>query len=166
MAQLTLRPVGLDLGVGIVSGTRSAPSKASTGPIASALFAWRVDSLGGGALLTAVMASMQASVGGGDVCVIIPTGCAENFPNLRVFALLGGWGVQSRRGGAAMRAMLGPALVRAEQESALGLQSRVDLSSAALGRVSLVGWLQLLLMPELLDQRARTQAFGIGVRVQ
>lgn len=166
-AQLTLRPSGLDLGVGWFLGSQSGPSRASSGPMVNALFTWRVDSLGSGTLLTALSASTQASVGTLSICGVQPGGgCADDFPNLRVLSVLVGWGYQEARGGPALRAMLGPALVRAEQENAFGLQTRVDLSSAALGRVSLVGWLQFLLMPDLLGQRAGTQAFGVALRVQ
>lgn len=84
----------------------------------------------------------------------------------RVLSVLAGFSYHEATRGPALRALLGPALVRAEQESAFGLQTRFDMSTGALGRVSAVAWLQVLLMPDLLDQRARSVAFGLGLRVQ
>ena len=165
MAQLTLRPIGLDVGAGLFSGNQSGPSRSSTGPIVNALFAWQMDSLRTGALLSAVGASTQGSFVG-DCLSPISGGCGEPFPNMHVLSVLAGWGYQEVKGGPALRALLGPALVRAERESTLGLQTRFDLATGALGRVSAIAWLQFLLMPDLLDQRARSQAFGLGLRVQ
>ncbi len=126
-----------------------------------------MDSLANGSLLAAVSASAQISLANDDSCVREPDGgCAPKFPSLRVLTLLGGWGVQRGERGLALRALIGPALVRAERKRVFGVQSRADLSSAALRRVSFVGWVQLLLIPDLFGERARTQSFGIGLRVQ
>jgi hypothetical protein len=166
-AQPPVRPLVMDLSVGAGSGRRVGPSKSNSGLAASALLAWHVDSRSRGALVTAFSASVQTSFATTADCVLRPDGgCAQDFPDLSVLALSGGWGVQRGQRGPSLRVLLGPALVRMEQSNVFGVQSRVDLASASWGRVAAVGWLQLLLMPDLFGERARTQTFGVGIRVR
>jgi hypothetical protein len=97
-------------------------------------------------------------VGGfGDSCLITPSGCAPkaNFVVANVLA-----GADVNLGGASARVLLGPALYNGEDDTSVGAQLRVDLSSPSLAHVGLGAMFRATMLPSYAGESLLAWAIG------
>lgn len=168
VAQPQMQPAGLDLGVAFNTGRGGGFVSARHGVAASAVMAWNAHTLATGALTLAAAATVRATVGGSDDCLITPQGdCAHNYPAFQTLSLLGGWAVGTERGSAGMRLLLGPAAARSSAGGiGMGLQGRIDAVTPAISRVALLGWVQATNVPKLRGESYRFASVGAGIRIR
>jgi hypothetical protein len=134
-----------------------------TGASADLLVAGALRSTSRWALVGA--AGGSAVVGGfGDICLIRPDGgCAPkaNFVVANVLA-----GVDAKLGSASTRVLLGPALYDGADDSSVGAQIRVDLSSPTLEHVGLGAMFRATVLPSHDSQSLVAWAIGGSLIVQ
>ena len=167
-AQRSLRPAGVDLGLGLSFGRGGGMRHHRNGLAATAAAAWHLRAAGPGVLVVAATASTQGPFGFGDDCVLLASGgCAPNYPGFHTLGLLGGWGLQSGARSGALRVLAGPAAFHSREGATRpGVQARADVATPAVARVALTAWGQAGVVPQLRGERYHMAAFGIGLRVR
>jgi hypothetical protein len=120
-----------------------------------------------GAVLVGFAVGAQGPPGGGDDCILAPSGrCVPDFPLFYSTAAFLGWEIAGYQG-PSVRALAGPAYYRADEGgAALGLQGRVDVATPALLHVALVASVRGTVLPNYRGDALGLVAAVVGVRLQ
>ena len=159
----------LDIAAQTWTGRAQGEVFSSQGGLAlDAVAALRVRTLSRGAVIVGVGAAAEGRFPHGDACYRYFEGSeCKQYPSFSSLMLLGGLegGV-----GATARALAGPAVFRSVSGSrrgdAVGLEGRVDLSTAPFIHVSFVLSASGAFIPNFHAHKYRTGAIGVGVRFQ
>lgn len=144
----------------LASGEYRAPHRGSA---VDGLLAMRLQGAGRGALLAGLSAGTPWAWTSTSICLPASTGgCIPTFPQfLKVGALLG-W----ENAGATLRAMSGPAYVRADGNQAFGLQGRVDGAAPISRHLALVASVRGTMIPNYRGDTFGVYALGVGIRLR
>ena len=155
-------PVTLDATVGFGVGVGGHEYRDRTGYSGDALLGVRVAEWGRGNLVVGASAGAQGPPGGGDDCLLTPTGgCIARFPIFYVVGLAAGWEQADGR----LRLLAGPVAVQGDGGARTGgLQLRSEAALGIGGGLSVVFSVRGVLVPRYAREAMGLLGFGLGVR--
>lgn len=107
--------------------------------------------------------AVQGPVGGADECPTVAT-CTD-FPLFVSLGVLGGWET-GRSDGPRIRVMGGPSFLSADEGRSAAITGRLDVASAPVARMALVGSVKGSVLPRLHGDALALWSVGLGLRVQ
>ena len=152
-----------DATIGTGGGHTGGEYRGDRGGVAlDVLLARSLRPAGGGALVGAANAGAQGPRGGDARCVVSSTGgCVPSFPAFATLGALVGW----QNASATLRAMAGPAYVRARGSGAVALEGRADGAVPLARHLALVASVRGTFVPNYRGDAFELFAFGAGVRI-
>lgn len=158
------RALSFDVNFGVetvrTSGEYRDPHQGSA---VDALLAMRLRGAGRGALLAGLSAGTPWAWTSTSVCLPASNGeCIPTFPQFMKAGALMGWENPT----ATLRAMGGPAYVRADGRQAFGLQGRVDGAAPISRHLALVASVRGTVVPNYRGDAFEVYALGVGIRIR
>jgi hypothetical protein len=102
--------------------------------------------------------------GFGDVCRFRPDGSCAPRANFVATSMLAGFGVPL--GEASGRVLVGPTLYKGEDDTSLGLQARLDVSSPTLAHFGFGGMVRASVIPSYAGDRFYSGSMGLSLFVR
>lgn len=159
-------PASVEFNAGMGFGDASTPHGSSRGLSLDALVGFHP----GARRLASAMGGFVAGLGGSvnaigvsEACDVVPGGsCTPEFPEFWIFSALAGWETASGRA----RFLIGPAVAKANSQTAGGAQVRLDLTQHVFNHVSLLASGQFNYIPNYRGDSFRLGSVGVGFRLR